>query len=371
MASREFIAPASPGPESFQPRPVFILGIAERSGTTYLQDLLRVHPDCDVDGLELEEDRFLTYADLLVKYVDSASRLWKLRDEETGQKERDLVCRCLGDGLISYLRLEVRNRRVLAGIAENKPLKVLVTKTPNVRNLELFFKFFPEADVIVLMRDGRAVVESAVRTFYRSFEQDTRNWATRAESILRFDKANANSGLRYMIVRYEDLYTKTEEEMRRVMSFLRLDPAIYDFGRAHNLPVRGSSTFGREGAEWEVSFLAPGIHWNPVPKTSDFHPLQRWSGWKRPQHERFNWIAGRYLSPFGYAIKTYSGYRWLWTAWNRILDTFPIEKWAYLFRKAYREWKFASSNRTKALRHLFGKVTAFYLRSKADQHELS
>src|SRR5579864_1634902 len=99
-------------------RPVFILGIATRSGTTYLQDLLRLHPDCDVDGLELDEDHFVTYADLLIKYVNLASKNWKAWwGPEQLQKERDLVCQCMGDGLISYLRLQVRNRRILTGKA--------------------------------------------------------------------------------------------------------------------------------------------------------------------------------------------------------------------------------------------------------------
>src|SRR5215468_5607685 len=98
------------------PRPVFILGIAERSGTTYLQDLLRLHPDCDVDGLELEEDHFVAYADLLVRYVRLASKHWKpWWGPEQLQKERELVFQCIGDGLVSYLQLQVRNRRLLSG----------------------------------------------------------------------------------------------------------------------------------------------------------------------------------------------------------------------------------------------------------------
>ena len=275
-------------------RLVFILGIAERSGTTYLQDLLRLHPDCDVDGLELEEDHFVTYANVLVKFVDLASKHWKERwGPEQLQKERDSVCRCLGDGLISYLKLQVRNRRVLTDKAPvDKPLPVLVTKTPDVTNLHLFFKFFPAADLIILVRDGRAVVESGVRTFYRSFADETRRWGKGAAAIRRFAESDSNCGRSYLIVRYEDLYSNTEEETRRIMSLLRLDPALYNFGAAMNLMVRGSSSLRHEGAEWQEFSVAPGIHWDPVPKTADFRPLERWSNWNRAQHERFNWIAG-------------------------------------------------------------------------------
>jgi protein-tyrosine sulfotransferase len=328
-----------------QTRPVFILGISERSGTTYLQDLLRVHPDCDVDGLELEEDHFVTYANLLVRFVNLASKDWKQwGGPDQLQKQRELVCQCLGDGLISYLRLQVRNRRLLTGkVPTDKPLPVLVTKTPDVTNLHLFFKIFPDADLLILVRDGRSVVESAVKTFYRSFAQEARQWAMRAAAIRRFVDVDSHRGGRYLIVRYEDLYANTEAELRKVMLFLHLDPNVYDFARAMNLPVRGSSSLRREGADWQQSFVAPGIHWNAVPKTSEFRPLERWRHWSRARHERFNWIAGRYLAPFGYERKSNPSNCWLWNIWNVVLDMLPIEKTAHLIRKAWREAKFIAS----------------------------
>jgi protein-tyrosine sulfotransferase len=349
-------------------RPVFILGIAERSGTNYLQDLLRLHPDCDVDGLELEEDHFVTYADLLTRYIDLASRHWKAWwGPEQLQKERDLVCECIGDGLVFYLRLQVRNRRVLTGKASaDKPLQVLVTKTPDVTNLNLFFKLFPNADLLILVRDGRAVVESAVRTFYRSFAEEARQWATRAAAIRSFTESESNRGRRYLIVRYEDLYTKTEEELHRIMSFLRMDPAPYDFEAAVNLSVRGSSSLRREGAEWQKSFVAPGIHWKPVPKDPGFKPLERWSNWNSAQHQRFNWIAGKYLPVFGYEMKSNLRNRWLWTLWNMVLDTLPIEKAMHVWQKACREMEFAS-NKSDAARRLLSKLWSRIRPAKAGE----
>lgn len=334
-----------PGVEHSQTRPVFLLGIAERSGTTYLQDLLRIHPDCDVEGLELEEDHFVAYANLLMKYVNLASQDWK---EWWGpaqlQKERELVCRCLGDGLISYLQLQVRKRRELSGKTPATKLPpVLVTKTPDITNLHLFFRVFPDADLLILVRDGRSVVESAVKTFYRSFSQEARKWRRRAESINRFTDTESNHGHRYLIVRYEDLYANTDAELRKVMSFLHLDPALYDFARATNLPVRGSSSLRREGAEWRQSFVAPGIHWNAVEKTAAFRPLERWGHWGRLRHERFNWIAGKYLAAFGYEMKSFCGNAWLWNTWNMVLDILPIEQTWHLVQQVRREAHFAAS----------------------------
>jgi hypothetical protein len=338
-------------------RVAFILGIAERSGTTYLQDLLRVHPDCDVEGLELEEDHFVAHSNLLAKYVYFASQDWKeWWGPQQLQKERELVCRCLGDGLISYLQLQVRNRRELTRKQPaNKLPAVLVTKTPDVTNLNLFFRFFPDADLLILIRDGRSVVESAVKTFYRSFAREAYQWAKRADAIRQFASNDSNKPGRYLIVRYEDLYTNTEAEFHKILSFLRLDPAQYEFTRAKELPVRGSSSLRRADAEWQQSFVAPGIHWKPVRRTGDFRPLERWSHWSRAQHERFNWIAGKYLAPFGYEMKVYRGQAWFWKLWNITLDVLPIEKALHLAQKAAREAKFAAGKRD-APRLLWSKL---------------
>jgi protein-tyrosine sulfotransferase len=341
-------------------RLVFILGIAERSGTTYLQDLLRLHPDCDVDGMELEEDHFVDFSDLLIKFVRSASRGWKAWwGEEQLQPERELVFRCLGEGLISYLKMQVVNRRVLNGMHPlGKELKLLVTKSPSTNNLELFFRLFPEAELIILIRDGRSVVESAVRTFFRRFDKASRQWADRADSVLRFVGNDANRDRRYLLVKYEDLYGNSDQEIGRILSFLRLDVTSYSFERARNLPVRGSSTLRREGAPPTTSAargVAPGIHWQPVPKSADFNPLARWSHWKRAQHERFNWIAGDYLTALGYEKKVYLTNRWFWITWNYLLDWLPIESSVGLCQKIGRELK-ANPSKLGALQKLASKA---------------
>jgi Sulfotransferase family len=333
-------------------KPVFILGITERSGTTYLQDLLRIHPDCDVDGLELNEDHFVASSHLLVEFVKSASRSWKAWwGAQELQNDRDLVLKCLGDGLISYLHEQVRRRRALTGVAAPaKPLKVLVTKTPNVANLHLVFKLFPGADLLILIRDGRAVVESAVGTFYRSSEWATRQWADHARTILRFLKEDSDAPRKYLVVKYEDLYRRNAEELGRILSFLQLDPTVYNFEGARDLPVRGSSSLRRKGAERVASFVAPGVHWRPVPRAADFDPVNRWNGWSRAKHERFNWIAGQYLTALGYEQKIYSGgVRWPWAVWNYVLDALPIEKTVWILQKVYREIALSSNKLETAL----------------------
>lgn len=62
--------------------------------------------------------------------------------------QRDALCRGIGDGFISCLKYQYGAKKLLA------------IKTPRVRDLKHFLKLFSEAYLIILVCDGRAVVES-------------------------------------------------------------------------------------------------------------------------------------------------------------------------------------------------------------------
>ena len=40
-----------------------------------------------------------------------------------------------------------------------------MTKSPSVAHLDRFFAFFPRARLLILVRDGRSVAQSAIDTF--------------------------------------------------------------------------------------------------------------------------------------------------------------------------------------------------------------
>jgi hypothetical protein len=258
------------------------------------------------------EDYVVAHSDLLERYVKSVYWHWSLWKPpfEVGESFEDLLCQSLGNGLISFLTSQINEKR-------------LVTKTPSVGNLEFFFKLFPQAYLVILVRDGRAVVESSVKSFGWNYEETMRKWADAARAILEFYENNKNFNLKYMILRYEDLYNNTAEEMRRILAFLGLEIETYDFDKAEDLPIKGSSVFHGQRKE--------SVHWTPVEKTSDFNPLQRWSHWGRALHERFNWIAGQYLVQLGYDLQEYSANQSLWAIYNRGLDT----KWRI---RAFFRW---------------------------------
>lgn len=300
--------------------PIFILGIMQRSGTNFLDNLLLLHPDCDVGGA-VWEDFLLHHADLLVRYAEQVYKSWKPDWKIKVEKVlgSDPICRCLGSGLISFLQLQLANIRLTQspfitsdeGCTPELVAKKLVTVTPSVKNLEYFFKIFPHAHLLIIVRDGRSVVESGVRTFGWNYQQAMQRWADAARTIIRFNEAMKNSNKKYLIVRYEDLYADTKKEMTKILSFVGLDVKRYNFDTALNMYVGGSCELKNSGNE---------MHWKLLEKPANFNPSRRSHHWGRSLHERFNWTAGDYLEQFGYNKQEQQRYRSFWAIWNIILD---------------------------------------------------
>jgi protein-tyrosine sulfotransferase len=256
---------------------IFIHGIMPRSGTNFLWDLLLLHPDCAPAREPVREDLFLHHSDHLTAFVEAMRAAWDPRWGSFGPDVPARLRAALGEGLVSFLWADGSRR--------------LVTKSPSVHHLGRFFDFYPWARLLILVRDGRSVVQSSMDTFGWDFDRACRAWADAAEEIRRFQHAETARSDRWRLVRYEDLVDDTEGQLRSILEFLGLDPTVYDFEAAHNLPVRGSSVFGRLGG---------GVHWEPVTKDVTFAPKERWRLWPDERLERFDWLAGDQLRSLGY-----------------------------------------------------------------------
>lgn len=295
--------------------PIFILGVMPRSGTHFLSNLICLHPDCQKAAID--EDFLLFYADHLTKFANGLEHQWESLGLVKDSSTKEMLIECLGEGMISFLHksrkqaLEARAKEFNFEIPQESFNKRIVTKTPFIDNLHKFFGFFPNAQLLILVRDGRAVVESGTRSSGEDGETITREWALSVDRILRFDRDPLNAKYNYLIVRYEDLFTDTESNLRKIFEFLELDTNTYDFQAAANAPVVGSSTYKRD---------ADNLNWNKEKKTEDFKPLDRAADWTRAQHERFNWLASEQLKAFGYEPKTFSNNRLFRTIWNKVMD---------------------------------------------------
>jgi hypothetical protein len=278
-------------------KPIFILGINPRSGTNYVYNLLCSHPECsgiaDTNLMPLREDGLNIYSNLLIRYVDDVHNYWKQywnqsrklpTDIQVGADSKSKLLAAIGQGLLSCLG---------QGIDEHKTR--LVTKTPSVQGIKNIFKVFPEAYVLILVRDGRSVVESSSKSFGISYERAIQLWASAARGIVEFDIANQDSDAKYLILKYEDILENLEKELHKVFLFLDLDPLTYDYHAAKNLPVFGSSEYYDPSVD-----LAKEAGWKRIEKTTEFNPKMRWLSWSKQLINRFNWVAGQHMVYLGY-----------------------------------------------------------------------
>jgi Sulfotransferase family len=172
----------------------------------------------------------------------------------------------------------------------------MLLRAPTIDGIETAATIFPDAHIVVLVRDGPATVESGHKSFGWPYEEAMLAWRRSVRRTLHF-LAGADHR-RCRLLRFEDLVADPAGEIARVIDFLELDPALYPFGRVDETPVFGSSSFGR----------APGesVHWRPVPRNPSFDPLARAQSWPRRRFERFTWLAGAEQRRLGYPVRPLS-----------------------------------------------------------------
>lgn len=287
--------------------PIFVLGILQRSGTNYLNNLLLLHPDVQPPGM-IWEDFHLAHADLLARYVEATARHWP--DPWVEKLEaalgKDALLRQIGNGIVAFMEQQnvIWSPHNNAKVSSN-PVS-LVTATPSVTNLDLFFELFPNAAPIIVVRDGPSLIESGVRSFGWDYEEGMRMWARSARRIIDFRDEPKHQG-RFMLVRFDELYTRNRELMGEILDFLGLDRNRYNFDRAENLAVMGSS---------EVAQREGKVHWKAEQKRADFNPLKRASAWGPELKSRFAWIAATESTALGYPLDTVPAR----PRWNTALD---------------------------------------------------
>lgn len=288
--------------------PIFILGIMQRSGTNYLRNMLCLHPDT-APRPEIPEDFLVAQAHHLRDYRDGIFRSWSPRwkafppSKELG----DQMLRHIGEGLMCWL-------------ADPVPGKRVVTKTPSVDNIDLIPRLLPDAHFLILVRDGRSVVESGVRSFDWRYPVAMQKWAEAAKRVLDFDERQRHGALRYQVVRYEDVVNPAPEFIARLISFVGLDPARFDLNAAKEMPVRGSSDI-RVGGQRRV-------HWKPVDRTAEFDSVSRFAEWDGHRHAQFAAIAGKAQLALGYELAPASHAPLRIRVRNRCYDARPpVNRW--------------------------------------------
>ena len=284
----------------------FLHGARVRSGSNYLGMIMSCNPHIQQvpPGKTTDEFPLLIDMDAWTNAFGQFVRRWK---GDSGLFELRPFLRHLGTAWSTYL----------IDTFSLQPGHVFL-KYSNVHNIEKFFDLFPDAKLILLVRDGRDNVASSVRAglaprahktladsakmrlnnlFQRDFVTAARDWAAAVKKIASFDEEFEKSRFasQYMILRYEDIYQNPRTMAERVFAFMEVpcDGAILD--AVENAEVMGSSFYGKSGQE-----DAKKPNWVATPKTEAFQPLGRWKSWSARQRNLFKRIAGRELIRMGY-----------------------------------------------------------------------
>lgn len=285
-------------------RPIFIGG-CDRSGTTMLGSLLGGHSHC----LTVPEAQFVVevwHASLrrnisgdLRAIFDAVCSHWRFKLWAI-QPDKDLVPDSVWSG--SYAGL-IRWFVSEYGRHTGKALPAYwIDHTPSsTRYAVTLFEHFPEAKMIHIVRDGRAVAASVLPLDWgpNTIMKATRWWV---EKVAHGLAAEASFGPdRVIRVRYEDLVIRSESELRRICDFLELD---YDPGMAM-------------GGKWTVPQYTIRQH-TLVGRPPDTSRLNTWQReLTQRQVEMFESLSGDFLPQLGYEL-TYGGCVPKITAWEQL-----------------------------------------------------
>ncbi|WP_417857405.1 sulfotransferase [Xanthomarina gelatinilytica] len=257
-------------------RYIFILGITQRSGTNFLINLFADNKNVKLSKHPGED--FIVYSgDYLLQHFNSLTSKW---NDSWGGMEKATR--------IEQYKKEIR-QAILKYLSpdELKKNEFCITKTPSAKNISKFFKLFPNSQLVVLIRNGKDVVESCVNGFDWSYSQAMKNYKENANYIKAFmqeHKDNPN----FILVKFEDLVSKREETLKALFSNLTIDDENYNY--TTDIPIYGSSFIKVKGK----------ITWEPQMPKKDFNPLERSKDWSFYRRLQYKLICGNVHKSLGY-----------------------------------------------------------------------
>jgi protein-tyrosine sulfotransferase len=256
---------------------LIVHGMMPRSGTVYIGELLRLHPSLYAYPYQLWEVPFLQLAG---EVLELQERFFSIYEQNRGKIGEHDFLPLFGASLISYLHTAVPSgQRILL-------------KVPSVQYLSCFGAMFPGEQLLVLVRDGRDVVHSTLRTWPQlSFTQACRRWNLAARMVLEVDRhmSRTRPG-QYALTRFEDAVNDPLTFVREACRRFGLEENCYPYDRIAEIPLRGSSVVSKKG---EVS-------WEPVKRPDGFEPIGYWRRWSILKKWIFKRIAGPSLMALGY-----------------------------------------------------------------------
>ena len=255
---------------------IIIHGVMQRTGTVYVGELLRLHPDIYAYPNEVWEVPFLKFLDNLVNFQANFFKVYPYNKDKIGEQD---FLPLFGASFIDYLYSLVPDG------------KRMLLKVPSVDYLNYFFAVFPYENLLVLMRDGRDVVTSHLKTWtYKQFSDVCQEWDCSTKMALKFDSFHKNKTQGYLTAKYEDILKDPSSFAEQACQCFGLDSKKFPYEKINSIPVHGSSSL-KNGDQ---------TTWKPITKPKNFQTVGRWKNWSKEQTKVFKTIAGQTLIDAGY-----------------------------------------------------------------------
>ncbi|MGH2535869.1 MAG: sulfotransferase [Candidatus Promineifilaceae bacterium] len=256
---------------------IFIHGVMPRSGTVYVAELLRRHPGLYANPHQLWEFPGLLLAADIPRLQDKFLLSYK---PNVGKLQEGDFLTLFGAGMMAYL-----HQPAPAGTR-------LLVKLASVQYLNHFSVMFPHEQLLILMRDGRDLVHSTLRTWPGlNFVQVTLRWDRSARAALKVAQAlDGRAGPGHWLARFEDALADPAGFVRAACHHFGLDEGCYPFEEIDNIRVIGSSKLGQKAK----------FAWRHLKKPEEFRPTRYWEDWSSRRKLLFKFFAGQSLIDLGY-----------------------------------------------------------------------
>ena len=255
--------------------PIFLHSIMPRAGSVFVGNIISLHPDISAYPNEIWESPFLESMDHINGFSDHFFSSYANNRDSIGRDDFFVIFAA------SYQRY----------LYDATPKdKVLFVKEPRTRFLPYFYEAFPDANLTLLVRDGRDLVNSTVESWpHFGFEEVCHRWAKCARICLDFMKKYENSD-RFILVKFEEVSEKPESFVESMCKKFKVDFDKYPIDKLETIPIQGSSALQ----------VAGNVSWDPVKKPPSFNPIGRWNNWTDYRKKTFDSIAGEELRRLGY-----------------------------------------------------------------------
>ncbi|MBV1907493.1 MAG: sulfotransferase [Pseudomonadales bacterium] len=258
-----------------RPPALIVHGVMPRSGTVYCGELIRLHPDIVAYPYDLWEVPLLQAKKQVDELQSAFLDGYRINSDKLVATEFQCI---IGAAFIGYMH------------AALPPGKRLLLKVPRAGHLNYFSSMFPMENALLLMRDGRNIVESTLKTWPdKNFKETTGTWRDATRMMLQV-AGEKSGGRNCKLYNYEDVSRAPVEFVEDMCSVYGLEQKKYPFEQIHDLPARGSSSLSKTGQ----------VDWKPKPKPKKFKANEHWQDWDARKKANFKRIAGQELIKAGY-----------------------------------------------------------------------